>query len=304
MPRFGGIASFMRLPGRAALDELDVAIVGVPFDIGTSNRPGARFGPRGIRSESVLIRPYNMATRAAPFDSLRIDDTGDVATNAFNLTDSIARIEAHYRELLQHPVIPVTIGGDHTIVLPILRAMAAKHGPVGLVHVDAHTDINDSMFGERIAHGTPFRRAMEEGLLDGNRVAQIGVRGTGYAADDFDWSRDQGFRVVQAEECWHRSLEPLMAEVRAQVGDGPVYLSFDIDGLDPAFAGGTGTPEIGGLTIWQGMEIIRGCHGMNLVGCDLVEVAPIYDTSGNTSLVAANLLYEMLCVLPGVERRS
>jgi guanidinobutyrase len=304
MPRFGGIATFMRLPGRAAPADLDVAIVGVPFDIGTSNRPGARFGPRGIRSESVLTRPYNMATRAAPFDSLRIDDTGDVATNAFNLADSVARIEEHFRSLLEHDLITVAIGGDHTIVLPILRAMAAKHGPVGLVHVDAHTDINDSMFGEQVAHGTPFRRAQEEGLLDSKRVIQIGVRGTGYAADDFDWSRDQGFRVVQAEECWHKSLEPLMAEVREQMGDGPVYLSFDIDGLDPAFAGGTGTPEIGGLTIWQGMEIIRGCRGMNLVGCDLVEVAPIYDASGNTCLVAANLIYEMLCVLPGVESRA
>jgi guanidinobutyrase len=303
MPRFGGIATFMRLPGRTEIADLDVAVVGVPIDIGTSNRPGARFGPRGIRSESVLLRPYNMATRAAPFDSLRIDDVGDVATNPYNLLDSVDRIEAHYRGLLQHDVITVTMGGDHTIVLPILRAMAAKHGPVGLVHVDAHTDINDTMFGERIAHGTPFRRAQEEGLLDAKRVVQIGVRGTGYASDDFDWSREQGFRVVQAEECWHRSLVDLMGEVREQVAGGPVYLSFDIDGLDPSFAGGTGTPEVGGLTIWQGLEIVRGCRGLDLVGCDLVEVAPAYDTTGNTSLVAANLLYEMLCVLPGVDYR-
>ena len=196
------------------------------------------------------------------------------------------------------------MGGDHTVVLPILRAMRKKHGPVGLVHVDAHTDINDTMFGEQITHGTPFRRAVEEDLLDCDRVVQVGVRGTGYASDDFDWSREQGFRVVQAEECWYKSLDPLMAEVREQVGGGPVYLSFDIDGLDPAFAGGTGTPEVGGLTITQGMEIIRGCRGLDLVGCDLVEVAPAYDPSGNTSLVAANLLYEMLCVLPGVESRS
>ena len=303
MPRFGGIATFMRLPGTSTPDQLDVGVIGVPFDIGTSNRPGARFGPRGIRSESVLLRPYNMATRAAPFDSLRIDDLGDVATNPYNVADSMTRIEAYYRPVLAAGLKTVSMGGDHTIVLPILRAMAGQHGPVGLVHVDAHTDINDSMFGERIAHGTPFRRAVEEGLLDCSRVAQIGVRGTGYQADDFDWSRQQGFRVVQVEECWHRSLEPLMTEVRAQLGSGPVYLSFDIDGLDPSFAPGTGTPEIGGLTIWQGMEIIRGCHGMNLVGGDVVEVAPIYDVSGMTSLVAANLLYEMLCVLPGVERR-
>ena len=304
MPRFGGIATFMRLPGTTAPTDLDVAVVGVPFDIGTSNRPGARFGPRGIRSESVLIRPYNMATRAAPFDGLRVDDVGDVATNAFDLGDSISRIEGYYDDLLAHDVSTLTMGGDHTIVLPILRAIARQHGPVGLVHIDAHTDINDEMFGERITHGTPFRRATEEGLLDPARVVQIGVRATGYAADDFDWSRDQGFRVVQAEECWHRSLEPLMAEVREQLGAGPVYISFDIDGLDPAFAPGTGTPEIGGLTSPQGLEIIRGCRGLDVVGGDLVEVAPIYDTTGLTALTGANLLYEMLCVMPGVDYRD
>ena len=304
MPRFAGITTFMRLPNRSEPADLDVGVFGVPFDLGTSNRPGARFGPRGIREESVMIRPYNMATRAAPFDSLRIDDLGDIATNAFNKDDSIARIEAYVDELMEHDLITVAMGGDHTIVLPILRALAKKHGPLGMVHVDAHTDINDDMFGEKIAHGTPFRRAVEEGLLDGDRVVQIGVRGTGYAADDFDWSREQGFRVVQVEECWHKSLEPLMEEVREKVGGGPVYLSFDIDGLDPAYAPGTGTLEIGGLTTPQGIEIIRGCYGLDIVGCDLVEVAPIYDVSGMTSRIAGDLLYEMLCVLPGVERRG
>ena len=294
----------MRLPGTSDPADLDVAVVGVPLDTGTSNRPGARFGPRGIRAESVLIRPYNMATRAAPFDSLRIDDTGDVAASPYDLEAAVDAIEAHYDSLLAHDLVTASIGGDHTVVLPILRSMAKKHGPVGLVHVDAHTDINATMFGSKIAHGTPFRRAVEDGLLDTSRVVQIGVRGTGYAADDFDWSREQGFRVVQAEECWHRSLEPLMAEVRDQVGGGPVYLSFDIDGLDPALAPGTGTPEGGGLTMPQALEVIRGCRGRDLVGCDRVEVAPIYDTSGMTSLVGANLVYEMLCVLPGVESRA
>lgn len=302
MPRFGGIATFMRLPGRHGPADLDVAVVGVPLDIGTSNRPGARFGPRAIRAESVLARPYNMATGASPFDSLRIDDVGDVATNPYDLGDSVTRIEARFRELLAHDLITVALGGDHTIALPILRAMAEVHGPVGLVHVDAHTDINDEMFGETVAHGTPFRRAVEEGLLDSDRVAQIGVRGTGYADDDFDWSRRQGFRVVQIEECWHRSLVPLMDEVRDQVGGGPVYLSFDIDGLDPAFAPGTGTPEIGGLTTPQALEIIRGCAGLDLVGCDLVEVAPVYDVSAMTAHIAADLVYEMLCVLPSPDR--
>ena len=266
-----------------------------------------------LQQEHAASKPGEQALDLAAIDRLAcrgrrafepIDDTGDVATNAFNLTHSIELIEAHYDELLTNDLIPVSIGGDHTIALPILRSIAKKHGPVGMVHIDAHTDINDTMFGEKIAHGTPFRRAVEENLLDGDRVVQIGMRGTGYAADDFDWSRDQGFRVVQIEECWHKSLVPLMEEVRQRVGDGPVYLSFDIDGLDPAYAPGTGTPEVAGLTVPQALEIIRGCRGLDLVGCDLVEVAPIYDTTGATSLTAANLLYEMLCVLPGVDYRQ
>jgi guanidinobutyrase len=303
MPRFAGPATMMRLPARETAAGLDACFVGVPLDIGTSNRPGARYGPREIRSESALLRPYNMATRAAPFDSLSVADIGDVPINTFNLTESVGIIERAYDEILGHDCVPLTLGGDHTIALPILRALARKHGPLGMVHVDAHADVNESMFGEPITHGTPFRRAVEEGLVEGQRVVQIGLRGTGYHADDFDWPRKQGFRVVPAEECWHRSLAPLMDEVRASLGAGPVYLSFDIDGIDPAYAGGTGTPEIGGLTTVQALEIIRGCRGLDLVGADLVEVAPVYDTSGNTALLAANLLYEMLCVLPGVDYR-
>ena len=303
MPRFGGIATMMRLPHVTDASGLDVAFVGVPFDIGTSNRAGARFGPRQIRSESCLIRPYNMATRAAPFDSLQVADLGDVAINTFNLQKSIAIIESAYDEILTHDCKPLTMGGDHTISLPILRALNRKHGPLGIVHVDAHADVNDTMFGEKIAHGTPFRRAIEEGLINPVRMAQIGLRATGYEADDFDWPRSQGVRVVQAEECWYQSLKPLMAEIREQLGEGPVYITFDIDGLDPAYASGTGTPEIGGLTIHQGLEIIRGCRGLDVIGGDLVEVAPAYDTSGNTALTAANLLFEMLCVMPGVDYR-
>ena len=304
MPRFGGIATMMRLPLAPSAAEVDVGFVGVPFDIGTSNRGGARFGPRQIRAESCLIRPYNMATRAAPFDSLQVADLGDVAINTFSLQKSVAIIEAAFDEILDHGCRPLTLGGDHTITLPILRALKKKHGALGVVHVDAHADINDHMFGERIAHGTPFRRAIEEGLIDPARMVQIGLRASGYEADDFDWPREQGVRVVQAEECWYRSLAPLMEEVRAQLGSGPVYLTFDIDGLDPAYAPGTGTPEIGGLSVHQGLEIVRGCRGLELIGGDLVEVAPAYDTSGNTALTAANLLFEMLCVFPGVEYRA
>ncbi len=303
MPRFGGPATMMRLPAQASAEGLDACFVGVPMDIGTSNRSGTRFGPRQIRAESALIRPYNMATRAAPFDSLQVADIGDVATNPYDLKQSVAIIEAAFDEIIKDRCRPLTLGGDHTLTLPILRAMAKRHGPVGMIHVDAHADINDTMFGEKIAHGTPFRRAVEEGLLDCRRVVQIGLRGTGYAADDFDWPRSQGFRVVPVEECWHKSLTPLMEEVRAQMGAGPVYLTYDIDSLDPAYAPGTGTPEIGGLSVIQALEVVRGCRGLDLVGCDLVEVSPPYDPVGNTALVAANLLFEMLCSLPGVATR-
>ena len=303
MPRFAGPATMMRLPSQETAEGLDACFVGVPFDLGTSNRSGTRFGPRAIRAESTMIRPYNMWTRISPFDSLQIADIGDVAVNTFNLLKSVEIIEKAYDDIVKFGTAPFTLGGDHTIVLPIMRALAKKHGPLGVVHVDAHADVNDLMFGEKIAHGTPFRRMLEESLIDPARVAQIGLRTTGYAADDFDWPREQGFRVVQAEECWHKSLTPLMAEVREQLGDGPVYISFDIDGLDPAFAPGTGTLEPGGLTSPQAFEIVRGCRGLNIIGGDLVEVSPPYDNSGITAMLAANLLYEMLCTLPGAVPR-
>lgn len=301
MPRFGGFASMMRLPTQEIAEGLDAAFIGIPLDIGTSNRPGTRLGPRQIRDESRMLRPYNVATKAAPFESLQVADIGDVPINTFNLLKSVDIIHQHYREkVLKYNCRPLTLGGDHTIVLPILRAMKEKYGPVGLVHVDAHADINDTMFDEKIAHGTPFRRAVEEGLLDCNRVVQIGLRGTGYSADEFDWSTDQGFRVIPAEECWHKSLVETMKEVREKVQGGPVYLSFDIDSLDPAYAPGTGTVEVGGLTTPQALEIVRGMRGLDVVGADLVEVSPPYDPFGNTSVIAANLLFEMLCILPNV----
>jgi len=294
-----------RLPISETAEHVDAGIIGVPLDIGTSNRNGTRYGPRQVRAESVLVRPYNMATRAAPFDSFQVADLGDVALNPYNLAACIEIIEDHYNKVLEYAVTPVSIGGDHTITLPILRAIAKKHGPVALIHVDAHADVNDSMFGEPVAHGTIFRRAIEEKLVDPQSMFQIGLRATGYAAEDFDWARDQGVTVVQAEACWYKSLAPLLDEIRQTIGpEQPAYLSFDIDGLDPSVAPGTGTPEPGGLTGSQGLEIIRGCYGLNLVGCDLVEVSPPYDTTGNTALLAANLLFEMLCALPRCERRT
>ncbi|CAN2388009.1 agmatinase activity [Pristimantis euphronides] len=296
-----GVCTMMRLPYQESAEGLNAAFIGVPLDTGTSNRPGARFGPRHIRAESSMVRRYNAATRAAPYNSLMVADIGDVNVNLYDLKDSCRRIREAYQKIMAAGCIPLTLGGDHTITYPILQAVAEKHGPVGLVHVDAHTDTGEQALGEKIYHGTPFRRCVDEGLLDCKRVVQIGIRGSSYSPEPYKFCREQGFRVVLAEDCWFKSLVPLMSEVRQQMGDKPVYLTFDIDGIDPSFAPGTGTPEIGGLTTQQALEIIRGCRGLNLVGCDLVEVAPVYDQSGNTALTAANLLFEMLCVLPGVE---
>ena len=298
MIRTGGPATFMRLPAQEGAEGLDACFVGIPMDIGTSNRPGTRLGPRQIRDESRMLRPFNMATGAAPFDCMQVADIGDVPINTFDLKKSVDIITDYYDDVLRHDVIPLTLGGDHTLTWPILRAMRNRHGRVALVHVDAHADINDEMFGEKVAHGCPFRRAWEEGCLINDKVFQIGLRGTGYSPDDFNWARDKGWRVIQAEDCWHKSLSPLMEEIRAKIGDAPVYLTYDIDSLDPAYAPGTGTVEVGGLTSVQGLEIIRGMAGLNIVGGDLVEVSPPYDPSGNTALTGANFLYEMLCALP------
>ncbi len=298
MIRTGGPATFMRLPAQEGAEGLDACFVGIPMDIGTSNRPGTRLGPRQIRDESRMLRPFNMATGAAPFDCMQVADIGDVPINTFDLKKSVDIITDYYDNVLRHDVIPLTLGGDHTLTWPILRAMRNRYGPVALVHVDAHADINDEMFGEKVAHGCPFRRAWEDGCLINDKVFQIGLRGTGYSPDDFNWARDKGWRVIQAEDCWHKSLSPLMEEIRAKIGDAPVYLTYDIDSLDPAYAPGTGTVEVGGLTSVQGLEIIRGMAGLNIVGGDLVEVSPPYDPSGNTALTGANFLYEMLCALP------
>lgn len=301
MPRFAGPGTMMRLPQMDSAEDLDVCFVGVPFDGATSNRPGCRYGSRQIRSESAFLRPFNNATRVAPFERLAVADLGDVPINTFSITKTVAIIERFYDAILEHACRPLTLGGDHMLTLPILRSMHRRHGPVALVHVDAHADVNDQHFGEPITHGTTFRRAVEEGLLLCDKVWQIGLRGTGWSAEELEWPREQGFHVVQVEEVWHRSLAPLMEEVRSGIGEAPTYLSFDIDSLDPSCAPGTGTPEIGGLTLPQALEAIRGLQGLDLVGADLVEVSPPYDTSGNTALTAANLLFEMLCVLPGAK---
>jgi guanidinobutyrase len=244
-----------------------------------------------------MLRPYNMATGAAPFDSIQVADIGDVAINTFDLKKSVDIITASYDEILKHDVIPLSLGGDHTMTYPILRSIAKKHGPVALIHIDAHADINDEMFGEKIAHGTPFRRAYDDGLLVNDKVFQIGLRGTGYSPEDFNWGRTKGWTVVQAEECWGKSLKPLMEEIRARIGDTKVYLTYDIDSLDPAFAPGTGTPEVGGLTTREALELLRGFKGVNVVGGDVVEVAPQYDATMNTAHAGAQVLFEILSLM-------
>ena len=303
LARFSGPQTFMRLPEAATAEGLDVGFIGIPMDIGTSWRSGTRFGPKQLRQESAMIRPYNIQTGAAPFDALNCADLGDVAVNTFSLSDTIRIITETYDAHLKHDFIPATLGGDHTLTLPILRSIAKKHGPVALVHVDAHADVNDEMFGERETHGTVFRRAYEEGLIVPSKVYQIGLRGTGYTADDFSEAAGWGFQQWLAPDIWHKSLTPLAAQIKADIGDHPTYVTYDIDSLDPSFAPGTGTPEIGGLTTPQAMELIRGLRGLNVVGCDLVEVSPPYDPSGNTALVGANIMFEMLSILPGVPYR-
>ena len=303
LARFSGPNTFMRLPTANNLKGLDVAVLGVPMDIGTSWRSGTRMGPKQVRSESAMLRPYNLATGAAPFDSLQVADIGDLAINTFSLADSLRIIQDSYAAILNYDAMPLAIGGDHSITLPILRAMAKRHGPLALIHVDAHADVNDEMFGERETHGTVFRRAHEEGLINPAKTYQIGLRGTGYSAEDFTEAAGWGFQHFPAHELWGRSLSSLGAEIRRDIGEAPVYVSYDIDSLDPAYAPGTGTPEIGGLTTPQALELIRSLRGLNIVGADLVEVSPPYDPSGNTALTGANILYEILCVLPGVAYR-
>jgi guanidinobutyrase len=232
-----------------------------------------------------------------------VADIGDLAINTFSLKDSLSIIKESYDQILKYDAMPLAMGGDHSITLPILRAMAKRHGPVALVHIDAHADVNDEMFGEKETHGTVFRRAYEEGLIRPEKTYQIGISGTGYAVTDFSEAVDWGFQQWPAEELWGRSLAQLAGGIRRDIGETPTYVTYDIDSLDPAYAPGTGTPEIGGLTTPQALELIRGLKGLNIVGGDLVEVSPPYDPSGNTALTAANLLYEMLCVLPGVSYR-
>jgi agmatinase len=295
-PRFAGISTFMRLPHIPDPSRLDVALIGVPFDGGTSYRPGARFGPRHIRQQSALIRPYNPVLDISPFDRVRVADFGDLSVNPLSIESTFEQITSGLKPVLGVGAIPVCVGGDHSILLPILRAFHATHGPVALIQFDAHSDTWDQYWGMKYSHGTPVRRAIEEGLLAEPHILQVGLRGQLYDAHDLDFARHHGISIITAEEFHQHGLALFRKKLRAFHGR-KVYFSLDIDVVDPAFAPGTGTPQVAGFTSVQILDLVRSLAGLNIVGCDLVEVSPQYDSAEITSLLAANLLFEQLCLI-------
>jgi agmatinase len=298
VPRFGGPATFARLPRIDEVTRADVAIVGVPFDSGVSYRPGARFGPGHVRAASRLLRPYHPGLDVEPFGAQQVVDVGDLAVNPFDLEAALADIETGARALTDGTgATLVAIGGDHTIALPLLREVVARHGPVAVLHLDAHLDTWDTYFGAPHTHGTPFRRASEEGLIDRAASCHVGVRGPLYASTDLPEDADLGFLPIAADRFDEVGVVGVVEQVRARLGDAPVYVSIDIDVLDPAAAPGTGTPEAGGLSSREVLGLLRGLAGLPLVGCDLVEVAPAYDHAEITGIAAAHLVYELLGLL-------
>ena len=300
VPRFAGIPTFMRLPNvdlATAKTDVDIGIIGVPWDGGTTNRPGARHGPRQLRDLSTMVRNVHHVSGTMPFHLASCADLGDTSVNPVDLLDTLERVGAFYTDLHAAGVMPLTAGGDHLITLPIMRGIA-KGGAVGMVHFDAHTDTWDRYFGgHKYTHGTPFRRAIEEGLLDPKRTIQIGIRGSLYTPEDKDWGLAQGIRVVEIEEYFDLGPDKVAALAREIVGDGPTYVSFDVDGLDPVYAPGTGTPEIGGFSTAAAQRMLRGLGGIDIVGGDVVEVAPPFDQSGNTALVGVTMMFEILCLM-------
>lgn len=297
VPRFAGIATFARLPRIDEVKRADIAIVGVPFDTGVSYRPGARFGPPHVRESSRLLRPYNPATDTSPFSAVQVADAGDIACNPFLIDEAIASIQEGASQLLDTGAKLMTIGGDHTIALPLLREMAKRHGPVAVVHFDAHLDTWDTYFGVETTHGTPFRRASEEGLLDLTSCLHVGIRGPLYSSADLDDDQRLGFQVVSSRDVQLKGLQWALDTITQRVGDRPVYVSVDIDVLDPAHAPGTGTPEAGGLTSRELLEMLRLFGQMNLVSADVVEVAPAYDHAQLTGVAAAHVAYELISAM-------
>ncbi len=296
-PRFAEIPTFMRAPIAETLEALDIALIGVPMDLGVTNRAGARHGPREMRNASSLMRTINVSTKIQPFDLARIADVGDVPIgNLFDLDKALRYIEDYYVEVRKAGVIPLSAGGDHSITYPIFKGIAPDR-PVGMIHIDAHTDTWGEFYGSKFHHGAPFRLSVEDGLLDPKRTIQIGIRGGQNTLEGLAFSNDSGMRVVMMDEFSDVGVDAVIAEARKVVGDGPTYISFDVDGLDPVYAPGTGTPEIGGITTVEALKLLRGLRGLNLVGGDVVEVAPPFDQTGGTALVGASLMFEILCLL-------
>ncbi|WP_213160670.1 agmatinase [Kaustia mangrovi] len=299
MPRFAGIATFMRLPHVPVeeADGVDIGLVGIPFDGGTTNRPGPRHGPRQVRDMSSMMRQIHHALKIAPYDLANVADLGDAPVNPADVKDALDRIEAFFREIHTRGIRPLSAGGDHLVSLPVLRALGADR-PVGLVQFDAHTDLWDGYFGDfKLTHGTPFRRAIEEGVLDPKRTVQIGIRGSCYDWEDREFAARTGVRIFEIEEVDALGPEKVMAEARRIVGDGATYVTFDIDCLDPAYAPGTGTPEVGGFTPREAQALVRGLRGLDIVGADMVEVSPPFDPSGYTALNGATMMWELLCLM-------
>ncbi|TFC21217.1 agmatinase [Cryobacterium algoritolerans] len=297
VPRYAGIATFARLPRLEDVKRADIAVVGVPFDSGVSYRPGARFGPAHVREASRLLRPYNPVQDVEPFSSQQVVDAGDIAANPFNITEAVAQIQAAAAELSADGKRLVVIGGDHTIALPLLRVVAERHGPVAVLHFDAHLDTWDTYFGAPVTHGTPFRRASEEGLIDLTASLHVGIRGPLYSRDDLRNDERLGFAIIASHEFETEGLPRAIERMLARLGDRPVYLSIDIDVLDPAHAPGTGTPEAGGMTSRELLAMIRALRGVNLVGADVVEVAPAYDHAQITAVAASHVAYEIISAM-------
>ena len=300
-PRFTGIPSFMRTPFVEKIQNLDIAMAGVPYDGGVTNRPGARHGPREIRNQSSFMRGIHHVSKINPFEICRVADVGDVPFEASHVPDLAAlEIESFFREIHEAGALPLTAGGDHSITYPIFCAISSSDAPIGMVHIDAHTDTWDSWQGNKFNHGAPFRRAVESGVFDPSRTIQIGIRGPQNVHDGWNFSLNNGMRVIFIEEFSDLGVDGVIAEALRVVGSGPTYISFDIDSLDPAYAPGTGTPEIGGITTIEAQKLLRGLRGLNLIGGDVVEVSPPFDQSGNTALVGATIMFEILCLLAEV----
>jgi len=296
-PRFSEIATFMRAPLAESLDNVDIGLIGVPTDLGVTNRPGARHGPREIRNSSSLMRTFNLGMNVNPYELCRVADLGDVKfSHRYDLNKQVEQIESFFQTIVEKNILPISAGGDHSITYPILKAIAQEE-PVGMVHVDAHTDTWGEIWGSKFHHGAPFRLAVEAGVLDPNRTIQIGIRGGQNFMEGIEFSQSHGMRVVFMDEFSALGVEKVIQEAREVVGEGKTYISFDVDGLDPVYAPGTGTPEVGGITTLEAQQLLRGLRGLNLIGGDVVEVAPPFDNTGNTALVGATMMFEILSLI-------